>query len=117
MAPVQPRDWIGSGFPPTAARVGRSQQRTDQRSTESGSRLVDAVAVHVVVRPRVPVNGHPGCVGLGVEGAGGGVGLVGGDSHGGVAVSLEVRAPGLVGLVPVAGGSGVVPAMNSVSLP
>jgi hypothetical protein len=39
--------------------------------------LVDAVSVHVVVGPGGPVNGNPGGVGLGVEGAGGGVGLVG----------------------------------------
>ena len=63
----------------------------------------------VVVGPGVPVNGNPGGVGLGVEGAGGGVRLIGVDGHGGVAVGLEVGAPGLVGLVPVAGGLGVVP--------
>ena len=63
----------------------------------------------LTVGPGVPVNGHPGGVGLGVEGAGRGVRLVGGHGHGGVAVGLEVGAPGLVGLVPVAGGLGVVP--------
>ena len=71
--------------------------------------LVHTVAVDVVVGPGGPVNGNPGGVGLGVEGAGGGVGLIGVDGHGGVAVGLEVGAPGLVGLVPVAGGLGVVP--------
>jgi hypothetical protein len=65
--------------------------------------------VDVVVGPGVPVNGNPGGVSLGVEGAGGGVRLIGVDGHGGVAVGLEVGAPGLVGLVPVAGGLGVVP--------
>ena len=71
--------------------------------------LVHTVAVDVVVGPGGPVNGNPGGVGLGVEGAGGGVRLIGVDGHGGVAVGLEVGAPGLVGLVPVAGGLGVVP--------
>jgi hypothetical protein len=71
--------------------------------------LVHTVAVDVVVGPGGPVNGHPGGVGLGVEGAGGGVRLVRVDGDSGVALGLEVRAPGLVSLVPVAAHGGVVP--------
>jgi len=66
----------------------------------------------LTVGPRVPVGGHPGGVSLRVEGTGRGVGLVGGHGLGGVAVGLEVRSPGLVSLVPVAGGLGVVPAAS-----
>jgi hypothetical protein len=65
--------------------------------------------VHVVVGPRRPVSGNPGGVGLGVEGARGGIRLVGVDGHSGVALASEVGAPGLVGLVPVATLSGVIP--------
>ena len=72
--------------------------------------LVHTVAVDVVVGPGGPVNGNPGGVGLGVEGAGGGVRLIGVDGDGRVALRLEVGAPGLVGLVPVAAHGGVVPA-------
>ena len=49
-------------------------------------------------------------MGLGIEGAGGRVGLVGVDGHSRVAVGLEERTPGLIGLVPVARGRGIVPA-------
>jgi len=73
--------------------------------------LVHTVAVDVVVGPGGPVNGNPGGVGLGVEGARGGVRLVGVDGDRGVALGLEVRAPGLVGLVPVATHGGVIPAL------
>ena len=48
-------------------------------------------------------------MGLGVEGARGGIRLVGVDGHSGVALASEVGAPGLVGLVPVATLSGVIP--------
>ena len=71
--------------------------------------LVHTVAVDVVVGPGGPVNGNPGGVGLGVEGAGGGVRLIGVDGDGRVALRLEVGTPGLVGLVPVAAHGGVVP--------
>lgn len=77
--------------------------------------LVHTIAVDVVVGPRRPVGGHPGGVGLGVEGSGGGIRLVGVDGHRGVALGLEVRAPGLVSLVPVAAHGGVVPAKYKTS--
>jgi len=72
--------------------------------------------VDVVVGPRRPVGGHPGGVRLGVEGTGRGVRLVGVNGHRGVALGLEVRAPWLVSLVPVAAHGGVVPADSKVSV-
>jgi hypothetical protein len=90
-------------------RLDRLRGLTLLIRTTSGC-LVDTVAVDVVVGPGGPVNGHPGGVGLGVEGARGGVGLVRVDGHCGVPLSLEVGAPGLVGLVPVAAHGGVIPA-------
>ena len=70
--------------------------------------LVDAVAVDVVVRPGAPVNRGPGGGRLRVEGAGRGIVLVRVDGHRRVALGLEVRAPRLVGLEPVATELGVV---------
>eukprot|EP00285_Hemiselmis_virescens_P002237 CAMPEP_0173415958 /NCGR_PEP_ID=MMETSP1356-20130122/85129_1 /TAXON_ID=77927 ORGANISM="Hemiselmis virescens, Strain PCC157" /NCGR_SAMPLE_ID=MMETSP1356 /ASSEMBLY_ACC=CAM_ASM_000847 /LENGTH=146 /DNA_ID=CAMNT_0014378247 /DNA_START=271 /DNA_END=712 /DNA_ORIENTATION=+ len=78
-------------------------------------RLVDAVSVDVVVGPRGPVDGHPRGVRLGVERARGGVRLVGVDGHRGVALTLEVRAPGLVSLVPVAAHAGVIHGVGVVA--
>ena len=54
-------------------------------------------------------------MGLGVEGSGGGIRLVGVDGHSRVAIGLEERAPWLVGLVPVAGGLGVVHGVRVVA--
>ena len=68
-----------------------------------------SVAVDVVVGPGGPVNGNPGSVGLGVEGARGRVGLVGVDGDGWVALSLKVGTPRLVSLVPVSSHGGVIP--------
>ena len=64
--------------------------------------------MHVVVGPAGPVNGDPGGVSLGVEGARGSIGLVGVDGNSRVSIGLEESAPGLVGLVPVARCLGVV---------
>ena len=70
--------------------------------------LVDAVAVDVVVRPGAPVDRGPGGGRLRVEGARRGIVLVRVDGHSRVALGLEVRAPRLVGLEPVATELGVV---------
>ena len=88
---------------PRRAELGR-HPRTGGRHTarEWGVR-------ELTVGPGVPVNGHPGSVRLGVERARGGVRLVRVDGHGRVAVRLKERAPGLIGLVPVARGGSVVP--------
>lgn len=71
--------------------------------------LVDAVAVHVVVRPRGIVDRGPGGLSLRVERARGSIILVRVDGDSRVALGLQVRAPGLVGLEPVAASSSVVP--------
>ena len=74
--------------------------------------LVDAVAVDVVVRPGAPVNRGPGGGSLRVEGARRGVVLVRVDGNSRVALGLEVSAPRLVSLEPVATEAGVVPAQQ-----
>ena len=71
--------------------------------------LVNAVAVDVVVRPGAPVNRGPGSGRLRVEGARRGIVLVRVDGDSRVALGLEVSAPRLVGLEPVATSRGVVP--------
>jgi hypothetical protein len=52
--------------------------------------LIDTVAVHVVVRPGVPVGRYPRGVALGVALSGRGI-----------ALALEVRSVRLIGVVPV----------------
>ena len=71
--------------------------------------------MRVVVGPGLPAGGHPGGVRLGVEGARGGIGLVRRNRDSGVAVTLEERTPRLIGLVPVARGSGVVSGVRVVA--
>ena len=70
--------------------------------------LVNAVAVDVVVRPGAPVNRGPGGGRLRVEGARRGIVLVRVDGDSRVALGLEVSAPRLVGLEPVATELGVI---------
>ena len=62
----------------------------------------------VVVRPGAPVNRGPGGGRLRVEGARRGIVLVRVDGHSRVALGLEVRAPRLVGLEPVATELGII---------
>jgi len=76
--------------------------------------LENSVSVDVVVGPAAPVNRHPGGVSLGVEGSGGGVGLIRVDGDGRVALGLEVGTPWLVSLVPVAAHLGVIPAWQKI---
>ena len=71
--------------------------------------LIDAIAVHVVVRPRRVVDRGPGGLSLRVEWARGGIIFERMDGNSRVALSLQVRAPRLVGLEPVATSRGVVP--------
>ena len=68
----------------------------------------------VVVRPAAPVNRGPGGGRLRVEGARRGVVLVRVDGNSRVALGLEVCAPRLVSLEPVAALLGVVPVGKSV---
>ncbi len=66
----------------------------------------------VVVRPGAPVSGDPGGLGLRVERSRGRIVLIRVDGNSGVAISLEVSAPRLVSLVPVASGLGIEPAFS-----
>jgi hypothetical protein len=73
--------------------------------------------VHVVVGPAAPVNRGPGGLGLRVEGARRGIVLVRVDGHSRVALGLEVSAPRLIGLEPVATELGVVAAKTALRVP
>ena len=71
--------------------------------------LVDAISVHVAVRPEAVVNGGPGGLGLGFERARRGIVLERVDGNSGVALGLEVCAPRLISLEPNATLAGIVP--------
>ena len=78
--------------------------------------LVDAIAVHVVVRPRRVVDRGPGGLSLRVEWARGGIIFERMDGNSRVALSLQVRAPWLISLEPVATSRGVVAARPKAKL-